>query len=141
MNGLLHNAGRRNRRTQKKPSTSTPTGKLDIPNRSGIIGHVLGNGSVVASLPVSWVSRFHQPRPQLTPCGWMDVSELLLLNVHGGEKASQGRGRVVKGGQRSETSRQAPTRKTKAAVDRRQKNRMLRQCRVRPALSSDHSTT
>ena len=33
-----------------------------------------------------------------------------------------------KGGQKSETSRQAPTRKTKAAVDRRQNNRMLRQC-------------
>ena len=34
-----------------------------------------------------------------------------------------------KGGQKSETSKQAPTRKIKAAVDRRQKNRMLiRQC-------------
>ena len=32
-----------------------------------------------------------------------------------------------KGGQKSETSKQAPTRKTKAAVDRRQNNRMLRQ--------------
>ena len=32
------------------------------------------------------------------------------------------------GGQKSETSKQAPTRKTKAAVDRRQNNRMLRQC-------------
>ena len=32
-----------------------------------------------------------------------------------------------KGGQKSETSRQAPTRKTKAAVDRRQNNKMLRQ--------------
>ena len=30
-----------------------------------------------------------------------------------------------KGGQKSETSKQAPTRKTKAAVDRRQNNRML----------------
>ena len=33
-----------------------------------------------------------------------------------------------KGGQKSETSRQAPTRKTKSAVDCRQNNRMLRQC-------------
>ena len=33
-----------------------------------------------------------------------------------------------KGGQKSETSKQAPSRKTKAAVDRRQNNRMLRQC-------------
>ena len=34
-----------------------------------------------------------------------------------------------KGGQKSETSKQAPTRKTKAAVDRRQNNRiLLRQC-------------
>ena len=33
-----------------------------------------------------------------------------------------------KGGQKSETSKQAPTRKTKAPVDRRQNNRMLRQC-------------
>ena len=33
-----------------------------------------------------------------------------------------------KGGYKSETSKQAPTRKTKAAVDRRQNNRMLRQC-------------
>ena len=33
-----------------------------------------------------------------------------------------------KGGQKSETSNQAPTRKTKAAVDRRQNNKMLRQC-------------
>ena len=33
------------------------------------------------------------------------------------------------GGQKSETSKQAPTRMTKAAVDRRQNNRMLiRQC-------------
>ena len=52
----------------------------------------------------------------------------MLLNVHGDEKAYEGRGRVGKGGQKSETSRQAPTRKTKAAVDRRQNNRMLRQC-------------
>ena len=29
---------------------------------------------------------------------------------------------------KSETSKQAPTRKAKAAVDRRQNNRMLRQC-------------
>ena len=55
-------------------------------------------------------------------------NKLLLLNVHGGEKAYQGRGRVGKAGQKSETSKQAPTRKTKAAVDRRQNNRMLRQC-------------
>ena len=53
---------------------------------------------------------------------------VLLLNVHGGEKAYQGRGRVGKGGQKSETSNQAPTWKTEAAVDRRQNNRMLRQC-------------
>ena len=33
-----------------------------------------------------------------------------------------------KGGQKSETSKQAPTRKTEAAVDRRQKTRMLGQC-------------
>ena len=33
-----------------------------------------------------------------------------------------------KGGYKSENSKQAPTRKTKAAVDRRQNNRMLRQC-------------
>ena len=33
-----------------------------------------------------------------------------------------------KGGQKSETSKQAPTRKTEAAMDRRQNNRMLRQC-------------
>ena len=57
------------------------------------------------------------------------MSEILLLNVHGGEKAYYGRGRVGKGGQKSETSKQVPTRKTKAAVDRRQNNRMLiRQC-------------
>ena len=40
-----------------------------------------------------------------------------------------------KGGQKSETSKQAPTRKTKAAVDRRQNNS------VRPALRGDHRTT
>ena len=56
------------------------------------------------------------------------VNEFLSLNVHCGEKAYQGRGREGKGGQKSETSKQAPTRKTKAAVDRRQNNRMLRQC-------------
>ena len=33
-----------------------------------------------------------------------------------------------KWGQKSEASREAPTRKTDAAVDRRQNNRMLRQC-------------
>ena len=33
-----------------------------------------------------------------------------------------------KGGQKSETSKQAPSRKTKDAVDLRQNNRMLRQC-------------
>ena len=33
-----------------------------------------------------------------------------------------------KGGKKSETSKQAPTRKTEAAVDRRQNNRMLTQC-------------
>ena len=42
-----------------------------------------------------------------------------------------------KGGQKSETSKQAPTRKTEEAVDRRQNNRM---CSVRPALRSDHRT-
>ena len=45
-----------------------------------------------------------------------DVDEL--------EKGGGGGG----GGEKSETSKQAPTRKTKAAVDRRQNNRMLRQC-------------
>ena len=35
---------------------------------------------------------------------------------------------MAKGGQKNETSKQAPTRKTKAAVDRRQNNRMLWQC-------------
>ena len=54
--------------------------------------------------------------------------EFLLLNVHGGEKALLGTGTSGKGGQKSETSKQAPTRKTKAAVDRRQNNKMLRQC-------------
>ena len=33
-----------------------------------------------------------------------------------------------KAGQKSETSKQAPTRKTKSAVDRRKNNQMLRQC-------------
>ena len=33
-----------------------------------------------------------------------------------------------KGGQKSETSKQAPARKTEAAVDHRQNNRILRQC-------------
>ena len=33
-----------------------------------------------------------------------------------------------KRGKKSETSRQAPTRKTKAAVDRRQNNKMLKRC-------------
>ena len=56
------------------------------------------------------------------------MSEFLQLNVHGGEKACYGRGRMGKGRQKSETSKQAPTRKTEAAVDRRQNNRMLRQC-------------
>ena len=59
--------------------------------------------------------------------------EFLLFNVHGGEKAHWGRGRVGKGGQKSETSKQALTRKTKAAVDRRQNSS------VRPALRSDHT--
>ena len=54
------------------------------------------------------------------------------------EKAYQGRGRVGKGGQKSETSRQSPTRKTKAAVDRRQNNRMLRQCPSGIALRPQH---
>ena len=56
------------------------------------------------------------------------VIELLLLNVHGGEKAYQGLGRMEKGGQKNETSKQAPTWKTQAAVDHSQNNRMLRQC-------------
>ena len=60
--------------------------------------------------------------------GQEEESEILLLNVHGGEKAYYGRGRVGKGGQKSETSKQVPTRKTKAAVDPRQNNKMLRQC-------------
>ena len=33
-----------------------------------------------------------------------------------------------KGGKKSEDSRETPTRKTKAAVDRRHNNKMLRQC-------------
>ena len=33
-----------------------------------------------------------------------------------------------KGGQKCGTSKQAPTQKTKAAVDRRQNNNILRQC-------------
>ena len=37
-------------------------------------------------------------------------------------------GEWEKGGQKSETSKQAPTRKTEAAVDRRQNNGTLRQC-------------
>ena len=37
-------------------------------------------------------------------------------------------GTSEKRGQKSKTSKQAPTRKTKTAVDRRQNNRMLRQC-------------
>ena len=37
-------------------------------------------------------------------------------------------GRGQGGKKKSEDSRQAPTRKTKDAVDRRQNNRMLRQC-------------
>ena len=69
------------------------------------------------------------------------MSEFLLLDVHGVEKAYLGRGRVGKGGQKSETSKQAPTRKTKAAVDRRQNNRMLIKGSVRPALRSEHRTT
>ena len=64
--------------------------------------------------------------------------ETLLLNVHGGEKAYWGRGRVGKGGQKSETSKQAPTRKTEAAVDRRQNNGMLRQCPSGIAQRSSH---
>ena len=56
------------------------------------------------------------------------VNEFLSLNVHCGEKAYQGRGREGKGGQKSETSKQAPTRKTKAAVDSCQNNIMLQQC-------------
>ena len=54
---------------------------------------------------------------------------IILLNVHRGEMASyQGRGQGRKGKRYSEGSRQAPTRKTKAAVDRRPNNKMLRQC-------------
>ena len=54
--------------------------------------------------------------------------DFLLLNVHGGEKAyTEGTGTSGEGGQKSETSKQAPTQKTKATVDCRQNN-------------SDHST-
>ena len=42
--------------------------------------------------------------------------------------AYSGRGRVEKGGKKSETLKQAPTRKTKPAVDRRQNHKMLREC-------------
>ena len=59
------------------------------------------------------------------------VNEFLSLNVHCGEKAYQGRGREGKGGQKSETSKQAPTRKTKAAVDRRQNKQDVKAVSVR----------
>ena len=36
--------------------------------------------------------------------------EKLLLNVHGGEYTYKGRGRVGKRGEKSETSKQGPTR-------------------------------
>ena len=39
-----------------------------------------------------------------------------------------GTGTGGKGGQKSETSKHAPTQKTEAAVDRHQNNKMLRQC-------------
>ena len=47
-----------------------------------------------------------------------------MLNV------TEARWPIKDGGKKSEDSRQAPTRKTKDAVDRRQNNRMLRQCPV-----------
>ena len=51
----------------------------------------------------------------------------MLLNDHGGEKPIRDGDQWERGGgQKSEISKQAPTRKTKAAVDRRQNNRMLR---------------
>ena len=61
---------------------------------------------------------------------------IILLNVHRGEEAYSvgtgtrgGRGgRVKTGVQSSLPPRQAPTRKTKDAVDCRQNNRLLRQC-------------
>ena len=46
-----------------------------------------------------------------------------------------------KGGQKSETSKQAPTRKIKAAVDRRQNNIMLRQCPSGIAQRPPHHAT
>ena len=42
--------------------------------------------------------------------------------------AYKGRGQGEKGKKKSEDSKQAPARKTKDAVDRRQNNGMLRQC-------------
>ena len=49
--------------------------------------------------------------------------------------------RGEEGGKKSETSKQAPTRKTKAAVDRRQNNRMLRQCPSGIAQRRPHHAT
>ena len=43
-----------------------------------------------------------------------------------------------KGGQKSETSKQAPIRKTKAAVDHHQNNQMLRLCLSGIALQQQH---
>ena len=57
------------------------------------------------------------------------VSEFLLLNVHEEARRPVRDGdKWEKGGQKSDTSKQAPTRKTEAAVDRRQNKRRLRQC-------------
>ena len=67
--------------------------------------------------------------------GGKGVSEVLLLNIHGGQKAYYGCR------QKSETSKLAPTWKTKAAVDRCQKNRMLRQCLSGIARQPPHHTT
>ena len=72
--------------------------------------------------------------------GTLQGSEFLLLHVPGGKKAYYRWGRVGKGVQKSEISKQVPTRKTKAAVDRCQNNRMLRQCLASIAQQPPHHT-
>ena len=63
---------------------------------------------------------FHTTPELCKPCEW-----IIFLNAHGGEVAYQGRGQGGGGGGQKEEwrSRQAPTRKTKDAVDRRQNNK------------------
>ena len=57
-----------------------------------------------------------------------DDNKFLLRKVHGGEKACSGQGRVGKGDRRVKLRNRRQPRMTKTAVDRRQNNRMLRQC-------------